>query len=278
MKNDRTRVLVALLCGAGAPLACSGGGAVNIGNTEVAGSQLSDYAASWDGYAEAYTFRPDGSDRVRLSIDANGQGTFRVGNATTLLAPPTDPNVGYPPGISALGANDGPREDFLYPIHAANVQEARIQLGINAGDLFAAWCVLQTPIPYYETTTVDDAGTSYTVGGASDAGTVSTFYGCLPNVGGMEQLNPATGRPANCTLNEPDGSSAPVDCDKFYLCTMAFACACTASGCTSPPMPADATAAQYPIELDGALDTTGKILAGTLALGGQRIAVHLTRQ
>ena len=38
---------------------------------------------------------PDGSDRVRLTIAANGQGTFEVGNAA-LLPPPTDPNVGYP--------------------------------------------------------------------------------------------------------------------------------------------------------------------------------------
>ncbi|HEX3901897.1 MAG TPA: hypothetical protein VH853_03545 [Polyangia bacterium] len=269
MKNERTLTLVALLCGAGAPLACSGGGAVNIGNTEVVGSQLSDYAANWDGYAEAYTFSPDGSDRVRLTIDASGQGTFRMGNATTLLAPPTDPNVGYPPGISvdgvnADGAHTGTREDFLYPIHAANVQEARIQLGIDPSDLYAAWCALQTPIPSYETTTVD--------GGASDTGTVSTFYSsCLPNVPSMSQGD-------NCALLEPDGSSTPVDCGKLYLCNVAQTCACTASGCTIPPQPADATAAQYPVEMDGALDTTGKMLTGTLTLNGQRITVHLTKQ
>jgi hypothetical protein len=276
MKNERTLTLVALLCGAGAPLACSGGGSVNIGNTEVAGSQLSDYAANWDGYAEAYTFSPDGSDRVRLTIDASGQGTFQVGNATTLLSPPTDPNVGYPPGISVDGvspdgSNNGTREDFLYPIHAANVQEARIQLGIDPSDLYAAWCALQTPIPSYETTTVDDAGVSNTVGGASDAGTVSTFYNCLPNVSSMSQGD-------NCSLLEPDGSSDPVDCGKLYLCNIARPCACTASGCTIPPLPADATAAQYGGELDGALDTTGKMLTGTLTLNGQRITVHLTKQ
>jgi hypothetical protein len=277
MTNERTLTLVALLCGAGAPLACSGGGAVNIGNTEVAGSQLSDYAASWDGYAEAYTFTPDGSDRVRLTIDASGQGTFRVGNATTLLPPPTDPNVGYPPGVGEAGNNFSPREDFIYPIHAANVQAARIQLGINPGDLYAAWCALQTPIPSYETTTVDDAGVSNTVSGASDAGTVSTFYNCAPNLGQMEHLDPATGQPI-CELTEPDGSGVPIDCGKYFLCTMGFACTCTATGCTSAPVPADATAAQYGIELDGALDTTGKILTGTLALNGQRITVHLTKQ
>src|SRR5450432_936374 len=101
MKNVGSRALVALLCGAGFSAACSGGGAVNIGNTAVIGSQLSDYAASWDGYAEAYTFMPDGSDRVRLTIDANGQGTLEVGNAA-LLPPPTDPNVGYRPALSSI--------------------------------------------------------------------------------------------------------------------------------------------------------------------------------
>ena len=71
-------------------------GAVNIGNTTAVGSQLSDYAATWDGYAEATTFS-DGSDHVRLTIDASGQGSLVVGDSAPLPAP-TDPTVGYPPG------------------------------------------------------------------------------------------------------------------------------------------------------------------------------------
>src|SRR6201999_2363510 len=51
-------------------MACSGGGGgaekIDIGNRNVAaiGEQLSDFAGSWDGYAEAYEFEA-GSDRIR---------------------------------------------------------------------------------------------------------------------------------------------------------------------------------------------------------------------
>ncbi|HEY4392953.1 MAG TPA: hypothetical protein VGP64_02775, partial [Polyangia bacterium] len=89
-----------VLSAAGFLGACSGNTPVNIGNTSMIGAQLSDYAASWDGFAETYTFSPDGSDRVRLTLDASGQGTLEIGDAA-LLPPPTDPNVGYPPSVSS---------------------------------------------------------------------------------------------------------------------------------------------------------------------------------
>src|SRR5262245_9474401 len=72
-------------------VACSGGDPT----VTTSGNQVSDYAATWDGYAEAFTFE-DGSDRVRLTIHANGEGTIEVGDSAP-LPPPTDPNVGYPP-------------------------------------------------------------------------------------------------------------------------------------------------------------------------------------
>src|SRR5205823_5394415 len=119
--------LLGLLCGAGIPLGCSGG-SVNIGNTNAVGSKLSDYAASWDGYAEAYTFMPDSSDRVRLTISADGHGTVEVGD-TALLPPPTDPNVGYPspgqPQFDGYSLNSGLSGGALYPIYAPRVQESR---------------------------------------------------------------------------------------------------------------------------------------------------------
>jgi hypothetical protein len=280
------RTLVALTCGAGFSAACSGGGGkVNIGDTNAVGSQLSDYAASWDGYAEAYAFTPDGSDRVRLTIAANGQGTLEVGNQT-LVAPPTDPNLGYPPGNEDLKDTPTPPvwEGVLYPIYGAQVQTNRIQIGIKPNDYYAAWCALQTPSAFaYQTTPLDggppgslertlvpvDAGA-----GAPDAG--GTIYFACPFSGGAES-SPGTTN-AMC-VGENGQDFIPVDCGKFYLCN-AMVCACTATGCDSSPMVAAGSApSQYPVELDAALDSTGKTLTGTLALSTDlRVTVVLQKQ
>ncbi len=272
MKNERALTLVALLCSAGPPLACSGGGAVNIGNTSAIGSQLSDYAATWDGYAEAYTFTPDGSDRVRLTIAANGQGTFQVGNAA-LLPAPTDPNVGYPAGQPdpKEGPNEGLSGGVLYPVYAAQVQENRIQAGLKPNDYYGAWCALQTP--YY----VLDGYV-----GTGDGGMVPNFvYSCMPGAGGGTS---EVGGVQQCTVQSQsiDGSFSdqPVDCGKFALC-LHNVCACTASSCaaSSPVVPAGTLPSGYPVELDAALDSTGKTLTGTLALSTDlRVTVVLTKQ
>ncbi len=274
MKNVRLSTLVVLLGAAGIP-ACSGSsGKVNIGNTAVIGSQLSDYAATWDGYAEAYTFTPDGSDRVRLTIGTDGQGTLEVGN-TALWPAPTDPNVGYPPGESSAEPmaphSNQLSEGFLYPVYAAQVQADRIQVGVNPGDLYSAWCALLTPSVSYETTVTPDGGAPMQVSGIVDGGVVTPYYRCLPNV-------PASYTPGvGCALMNPDQTTTPVDCGKYALCNMAMVCQCAASGCTSNQIAAGTPVAQYPIELDGALDATGTMLTGTLTLGGG-VTIHLTKQ
>src|ERR1022692_76510 len=278
MKKMKLLSRALILCATGPLVACSAD-KVNIGNTNVIGSQLSDYAATWGGYAEAYTFQPDGSDRVRLTIDASGQGTLEFGNAA-LLASPTDPNVGSPPGTSEMdqiGSVPQPpqiSEGFLYPIYATQVQADRIQLGINPPDLYAAWCALQ-PVTYasYATSFAHDAGYTSTVPGIVDGGVVNVSYNCIPNEG----VGWGT---TGGTLNAADGTTTPIDCGKLTLC-WSHVCSCTASGCASPPIAAGTPVAQYPVELDGALDTTGATLTGTLTLGGQsgeRITVHLTKQ
>jgi hypothetical protein len=283
MKKTHLLSPLLILCAAGSLVACSGDKA-NIGNTNVIGAQLSDYAATWDGYVEAATFQPDGSDRVRLTIDASGQGTLRVGDAA-LFPAPSDPNVGYPPGVAYNGpssVNTGLAGGFLYPIYATQVQADRIQLGANPADLFGAWCALQTPIPFYETTIVgvvedggvvvptNDGGTPISVSGIVDGGVVSTFYSCVPNEPGMFGSS-------GCALQNPDGSSTPVDCGKLSLCELSLACQCSATGCTSYPVAASTPVGNYPVELDGALDATGTMLTGTLNLG-TRVTVHLTKQ
>jgi hypothetical protein len=294
MKNVGVRTLAALVCGAGFSAACSGSGTVNIGNTNVVGSRLSDYAASWDGYAEAYTFSPDGSDRVRLTIAANGQGTLEVGNQT-LGAAPTDPNLGYPPGNEdPLPTSTPPPlwEGALYPIYGAQVQTNRIQVGIKPNDFYAAWCALQTPSAFVAETSFD-AGLPDLPGvevqwwapadggaGAADAasGTI-TYFACPFAVGGVVSNLGTADQMCEGASGLFGQDVIPVDCGKYYLCN-AMVCACTATGCDSSPMVAAGSApSDYPVELDAALDSTGKTLTGTLALSTDlRVTVVLQKQ
>src|SRR5262245_45499583 len=121
-----------------AVVACSDGAPIDIGHDQ---PQLSDFAAHWDGYAEAYTFVEDSSDRVRLTLDANGVGTIQVGD-DPLFPPSTDPDVG--PAV----AQGGPfRNGYLYPVHDVVVEGSRIRFGIDAGEIYADWCAIVPSIP-----------------------------------------------------------------------------------------------------------------------------------
>jgi len=263
MKNRRLLSRAFILCAAVSLEACSGDKPVNIGNTMI-GAQLSDYAATWDGYAEAYAFQPDGSDRVRLTLDASGNGTLEIGDSA-LLPAPTDQNVGFPKnatGSVVPSPGYGLSEGFLYPVHAANVQSDRIQLGVNPYDLWAAWCALQTstfPYQYLDEMT----------------GNFENVYTCV-------DPNAATPPGGGCAMVDPDGGTTPIDCWKVSLCEYPNpACTCTATGCTSVQVAAGTPVAQYLVELDGALDATGATLTGTVTgtvATGDRVTVHLTKQ
>ena len=258
MNKASTNTLVILLSVTAAGLGCSGGGSIDIGSTQTLGSELSDYAATWDGYVEAFNFWPDGSDHVRLIIDASGQGTFEIGNAAP-LPPATDPNVGYPVGAysitegntSGTGSVTVLSEGFRYPIHAATVATDRIQLGVDPNDLYAGWCQLQT---------------------AYDWTSQTGSYSCVP-LPKTENFEPSTGL---CTLNLSDGTTQTVDCLKWDECFMSMVCACTSSGCVANTVPAGAPASQY-VELDGALDASGSTLTATVT-GFDRATVVLKKQ
>ena len=187
---------------------CSSGDAVNIGNTQAIGSELADYAAIWDGYAEAHTFG-DGSDHVHLTIDASGQGFLQFGDSAPPPAP-TDPSVGYPPGAAGFGGpgtvTSTPLPGFLYPIHSAGVQAERIQLGVDPNDLYSAWCAIVPSFPN---------------------ATQSTGYGCLPE---FQQAGYMPG--SGCSLLPTGGTTEAVDCSKLDLCFMGMVCTCTANACT----------------------------------------------
>ena len=91
----------ALVLCAGSIFGCAGEPAeIGDGPIQVDKSEFRSYAASWDGYVEAYAFE-SGSDRVRVVLDESGDGWLQVGEGE--LVPPTNPDVGYPEAVQRAG-------------------------------------------------------------------------------------------------------------------------------------------------------------------------------
>ena len=233
----RKHLLLALVSLAAAA-ACSNNGPVDIGRN--VGSQLADYAAGWDGYAEAYVF-DDGSDHVRLTLDVAGHGTLVVGDQ----APPPplpqplpldDPNFDistYP----ALGPGLVP--GLPYSIGDSHIQERRIQLSVNLNERMQQVCATQTPICEGDN------------------------CACLPYYGGVWACRSGT----TCTTQDPStGAVVEVTRNKFFLCGGQSACGCDSTGCYAP---------EYTALLDAALEDDGARLVGTLLPG--RVTVRMTR-
>jgi len=261
MKNTYTRPIGVLLLG-GCLVGCSGSGSkVDIGDTSAVGAKLSDYAATWDGYAQAYSFWSNGSDRVRLTIDDQGHGNLRVGGGE-LLPAPTNPDEFTPANITELPQWSDLVEGGLYPAHLAQVQAGRIQFGINPWDLEAAWCALQTSYP------LTNGGVTIVDGGPPQE---HYDYACLP-----DYTAASTG--SDCTYTDDAKQTHPVSCAKLWLCLGVTACACTSAGCTGRELTYASSANQYPDEFDAALDASGHTLTGTLNLNGNRITVVMQRQ
>lgn len=224
-------------------LGCSGG-KVDIGdktNTAL-GQKLSDYAGTWDGYAEAYQFDTSGSDRIRIQLNASGEGTVTVGDAAS-PPPPTDPDVGYPPGAGTTYVYDRLLSGFEYPVHGPRLDASRIRLDVAPSDLMAQWCALQTPI-------LDEINTQ------------EPMYNCVPN---WNEMWSDTG----CYQQNPDTNEwVPLDCGKAAACDQRV-CNCSADGCV-------ATGPVYPI--DAALESNGDELVGTFVTGSERVTIRLARQ
>lgn len=259
MKFQKLSIVVVLAAAWG----CAGNDAVNIGdNTPRAktGELLSDYAASWDGYAEAFKFT-SGSDRVRIELDDEGHGTIVLGDGAP-PAPATDPEGVYAPlgfGIPGDVTLSGPlafvsdelAEGFAYTVQGAEVQEKRIRFGIDSKELYKSWCELQTPVH-------DTSGAP----GAPE-------YGCLPYFESASSIG------EQCYIQDyPTGDWVEVACAKITFCGANPVCSCTASGCTVAPLAsADATSHV----LDAALDDGGDALAGTFVVN-ERVTVRMERQ
>lgn len=206
------------------------------------GAALEDYAATWDGYAEAHTFMGDGSDRIRLSIDESGNGVVRFGDEA-LFAPATDPVGLYPPTYAyefpdawPRSTGSEPRSGYEYAFTAAGVTNARLKLSFDSAQLMESWCQLEPPV---------------------DEPMCGTTQGIV-------QTSPA-GQP--CLWAEDFTNFVELSCNRFTQC---FYCACEGSDCHST--------SGIEVMFDGSLTDGGDRLTGTLLLGDERINVVMTRQ
>jgi hypothetical protein len=244
-------------------LGCASGKTHDIGDEDVGAVNLElvDYAADWDGYAEAKTFNDTQSepntDRIRLSIHADGTGSLRVGNAE--LQPP--PMPGDEPAL------DGVRSEQLlagieYPISEVRVEDRRLRFQLNAMQPWSTWCAAQPPL---------------------ETGDPEIPYSCVkysPNQWQTDQVTTLTdgsagGAPGNpgvitsCTVRSRADESIvePAPCGALTLCG-AFGCECSAAGCeyTYPHSP--------PVTVDAHLNTNSE-LEGTLVIGVSPIE-HIT--
>jgi len=216
-----TRLLSVLVPLAGVQ-ACAQNGNVDLG-TSVTGASLVDYVDAWDGYTEAQQF-VFGSDRIRLRISGDGQGTLVLGESQSYPAA-TDPDVGYPPGedqMSAIVKQTMFRPGAEYPLHGVKVESKRIRFTVSTNDFYKSWCELQTPV----------ATNSPDVFSCGPSGYSSAGAGMCVAEGGE-----------------------PINCEKAALCIGSRVCACTASSCTSNP--------DFNVQFDAALREDGARLEGT---------------
>lgn len=257
MTKSLASKLVWLLPLAMTPSACSSDGPVDIGHDM---AKLSDYAANWDGYAEAAAFPKAGSDRVRLRLDPNGEGTLEIGNAAALPAP-TQAEGGYLLDNTGAGGagwtGQAFRDGFQYPIHQARVEEGRIRFGIDPLDLYGAWCKFVPPLQNQ---------------------LAPSGYACGPEGGGR-----SVGQtPDICEYQTP--SSDPlnpnrinIDCGIYELCVGSGVCTCTAASCGPHVVPPDGTDLDnYPIVIDAAIDASGNVLTGTMAIKSSSATDRIT--
>jgi hypothetical protein len=236
-------------------LGCSDGGTVDIGDDNAAtlGQQLEDFAGNWDGYAEAYRFTDD-SDRVRINLDPNGQGTIEVGELPP-YPPASDFNVGYPPGVPMFDYIPHHLEPgFVFSLHSATVDARRIRLSVDAHEPFRPWCQMQTPEVEF------------------DDGTVMV-YGCAVGAEGRTE--------DGCFVTHPmTGLYTPIDCVRLDMCN--WVCGCTATECDTETALAENAEAASNVKLDAALSEGGTVLDGTLLFGAgpnaERVPIRVTRR
>jgi len=241
-------------------------GTVGIGDQQPSAQQktgLAAFAATWDGYVEAYTFQ-DNSDRVRIAISELGTGTIRFGNED-LWPRATDPNVKYPPSYPQYSA---PRPTELptvwdgvnYNFNGLRVEAERIRGSSWSKEVFGDWCALQTSNP-------TSPGQQFP-------------YTCAPTCGDIVVGPPQQPGPSDtcytfdpCPIDNPSdltGANVPFPCERLEL---TLVCACDANNCTLTN-----ASGTDDITLDAALEDVQQTMTGTLVLGGTNYTVRLKRQ
>jgi hypothetical protein len=171
----------------------------------------------WTGHLVKDQF-PDGSNTLTMPIEfgPGGQvtGSILLGNGA-ILAPPTDPDIGYPPGGTGVVS---PVEGFPYAIQNAALVASHLTLQFAENEVWTQWCALQTSYP------------ACPDGPGCDAG----VYGCQapPPVGSPSESEFGWG-PNGCGYFFPDGSLS-IDCAKATLCgggPPGGVCQCSVTGC-----------------------------------------------
>ncbi len=235
---------IAALAAAGV-FGCSSEDDVDIGSdgsqpAKNLGSKLSDYAGSWEGHVEAYTFT-DGTDRVRLSLSAQGAGSLELGNDAPPLPAP-DPTQA-PPGWTAFGPSASPEGVLLGYPHVTNgvsVDANRLKFQTAPPKEWETWCELLQPVP------ADDQS-----------------YYCLPNVSYLYDSGSDT-----CRAHPDSGPDTIVPCGPIVCLSE---CNCDANICKLTQ------SAWKPLEFDSVLENDGGSLVGTLVVNFSSVTVRLSR-
>jgi hypothetical protein len=205
------------------------------------GASLVDYAGTWDGYVEAFSFS-DGSDRIRVRLESDGTGVLEVGDSEQSPAP-TKEDVQT--AVFAYYQN-GPAPAFDYAISEARVEDQRIRFSLASKQNLDKWCALWTPMLGIQTTG-------------------EPLYSCLPVPGALftgDQM---------CKLNDLDEAQS-VPCGSE---SCAWLCHCGPDTCSADY---DGKPSGNDLVFDATLEQDGDKLVGTLKYLMSGFAVHLTRR
>lgn len=231
---------------------CGGEDPVDIGDGDVgqSGERLSDYADVWVGYAEAATFA-DESDRIRIELDDEGNGTVTVGEATWETPDPL-----HFPLID--GSYPSLHPGFAYTVRSANIDGKRLRFRLAFNEVYTEWCSGKTPVIW-------------------DAQQFPDEYACMPNSGS----GTFEGSREECIFMPADGSPEFVGgCSLLRLCEVrSLACFCSETSCATPEV--DEAYVGGFAGVDAALEDDGETLVGTLVGGDeprQQVRIRLERQ
>ena len=208
-----------------------------LGAVLLAGCAEVGATGTWSGHLESFEL-PSGSDAIRIEIE-EGPGGEITGVVVFGDAPPpptpTDPDLGFPQGWTLT---ERVEEGFRYTIVSGLREGDRVRVAIDARQLWADWCPLQTPFPL---STSPGSG-----------------FSCVPNLG-------FSVRDMDCRLGpDPEtGVEEPIDCTKLDLCLHAQVCLCEESGCFVAPG-VDEIVFDLTRDAEGTLSGSVRGIAGTI--------------